>query len=145
MNRISALLLAVAITLGMGPMLALADSLEPKHKVIIQVSSADEETQTLALNNARNLQDAFGMDDIAVEVVAYGPGLSLMTAGSPLRARVESMVQQNVVFSACENTIKNAEKKSGKRPVLADGVTVVPGGVAHIVKLQEQGYSYIRP
>jgi intracellular sulfur oxidation DsrE/DsrF family protein len=37
------------------------------------------------------------------------------------------------------------EKKSGKKPVLLEGVEVVPAGVLRIMELQQQGYAYIRP
>ena len=52
---------------------------------------------------------------------------------------------QDITFSACGNTMKKAEKKSGKMPVLLEGVTQVPAGVARIMDLQEQGYAYVRP
>jgi intracellular sulfur oxidation DsrE/DsrF family protein len=41
--------------------------------------------------------------------------------------------------------MKRIEKKDGKAVVLTPGVGVVPSGVARIVELQEQGYSYVRP
>jgi hypothetical protein len=124
---------------------ATADNLEPKHKVVIQVSSSSPQTQNLALNNAVNLQELYGMDNIKIEIVAYGPGLSMLTKKSKQKTRVESLAMQDIRFSACHNTMKAIERKTGKMPVLAKGVTVVPGGVARIMELQEKGYSYIRP
>lgn len=121
------------------------DSLEPKHKMVIQVNSDDQNTQQIALNNAVNLQTALGMDNVALEVVAYGPGLSLFTKQSPASQRVASLAQQNIHFSACGNTIKKITAKTGKEPVLVEGVKVVPAGVLRIMELQEQGYSYLRP
>ena len=52
---------------------------------------------------------------------------------------------QNITFSACENTMKKIEKKKGKKPQLVEGVGTVNAGVARIMELQEQGYSYLRP
>jgi len=122
-----------------------ADSMAPKHKVVIQVSSASKKTQTIAMNNAVNLQKALGMDNVKIEIVAYGPGLKMMTANSKDAKRVSSLVQQGIRFSACHNTMLKIEKKTGHLPKLANGVKVVPGGVIRIMELQEQGYSYIRP
>ncbi|MCB1759349.1 MAG: DsrE family protein [Gammaproteobacteria bacterium] len=116
-----------------------------KHKLVIQVSSGDQQTQTIALNNAVNLQRELGPDNIAIEIVAYGPGLSLLTDKSTQKQRVESLAMQEITFSACGNTMKKVEKKSGKKPVLIEGVQVVPAGVLRIMQLQEQGYAYIRP
>lgn len=118
---------------------------DARHKVVIQVSTDDARTQTIALNNAVNLQKAFGMDNVAVEVVAYGPGLSMLIASAPQSQRVSSLAKQDIVFSACGNTMKRIEKKDGKAVVLSEGVRVVPAGVARIVELQEQGYQYVRP
>lgn len=126
--------------------MALADSdMGPAHKLVIQVSTNDAQTQTIALNNAVNMQKEFGLDNIAIEIVAYGPGLSLMTKDSPQEQRVASLALQDITFSACGNTMKKVASKTGQMPVLIDGVQVVPAGVKRIMELQEQGYAYIRP
>ncbi|ALG67408.1 DsrE family protein [Beggiatoa leptomitoformis] len=115
------------------------------HKVVIQVSSPDPQTQQLALNTVANLLSDVGIDKIKIEVVAFGPGLSLLTPMSPESVRIPSLAMQNVTFSACGNTINGITRATGQPPVLVQGVQVVAGGVEHIIKLQEQGYSYIRP
>lgn len=115
------------------------------HKVVIQVSTDDLKTQKIALNNAVNLQKLYGLDNIEIEIVAYGPGLDLLTSKSKQNKRVESLALQDITFSACGNTIAKKEKKSGSKVVLLDGVDTVQAGVARIIELQEQGYSYIRP
>ena len=114
-------------------------------KVVIQVSTDDARTQTIALNNAVNVQKSLGMDNVDVEIVAYGPGLSMLTKKSKSAQRVSSLAMQDITFSACANTMAKMEKKSGKKPVLIDGVSVVPAGVLRIMELQQQGYAYIRP
>ena len=116
-----------------------------KQKLVIQVSTADPLTQKIALNNAVNVQKSLGMDNVDVEIVAYGPGLSLLTKKSQQASRVTSLAMQDITFSACANTMAKVEKKSGKKPILLEGVTVVPAGVLRIMELQQQGYAYIRP
>ena len=122
----------------------LASASEMKH-VVIQVSSNDPTTQKIALNNAVNLQKLYGMDNVIVEIVAYGPGLGLMTKANENATRVESLAMQNINFSACMNTMKKVEKKTGKKPALSEGVNTTPSGIARIVELQGEGYAYIRP
>lgn len=136
--------LAIAMLLALagfqGP--AFADA---KHKLVIQVSTDDVRTQNIALNNAVNLQKAMG-DDIEIEIVAYGPGLKLLTPASPVSKRVPDLaLYENITFSACGNTMKKFAKKSGKDVKLVEGVKVVPAGVLRIMELQEQGWSYVRP
>ena len=118
---------------------------ENMHRLVIQVSTADAKEQTLALNNAVNVQKHFGLDNVEIEVVAYGPGLSLLTRQNKQSQRVASLALQEITFSACGNTMKKMEQKTGKKPELTDGVNVVPAGVVRIMELQEQGWSYIRP
>lgn len=115
------------------------------HKLVIQVSSDDVTTHKLALNNAVNLQKLYGMDEVVIEIVAYGPGLKLLTEQSDLASRVESLAAQDIRFSACQNTIDTFKQKTGKEPVLLEGVETVNAGVARIMELQQQGYAYIRP
>jgi len=122
-----------------------ADDFGPKHKLVIQVSSKDPLIQKIAVNNAVNVQKAYGIDNVAVEIVAYGPGLGMLTPKSKQAKRIKSLAVQGITFSACGNTIKKITKKKGKAPKLVKGVQVVPAGVGRIIALQEKGYSYIRP
>ena len=118
---------------------------EKAHKMVIQVSTNDELTQKIALNNAVNLQKLYGMDNVTIEIVAYGPGLGLLTKKSKEADRVKSLAMQNITFSACGNTMAKVEKKTGKKPQLVEGVGTVKAGVARIMALQEEGYAYLRP
>jgi intracellular sulfur oxidation DsrE/DsrF family protein len=135
--------LAMTFLLLLGTQSALAG--DPAHKMVIQVSTDDVRTQNIAMNNAVNLQKALGMDNVAVEIVAYGPGLSMLTPKSPASKRVSSLALQDITFSACANTMAKMEEKSGQKVVLVEGVRVVPAGVLRILELQEQGYAYLRP
>ena len=115
------------------------------HKLVIQVSTDDVRTQNIAMNNAVNLQKALGQDNIIIEIVAYGPGLTMMTPKSPASKRIPSLAMQDITFSACGNTKAKMEEKSGKKVELVEGVQMVPAGVLRIMELQEQGYAYVRP
>ncbi|MFT5275939.1 MAG: intracellular sulfur oxidation DsrE/DsrF family protein [Saprospiraceae bacterium] len=115
------------------------------HKLVIQVSTDDPRTQKIALNNAVNLQKHYGIDNVEIEIVAYGPGLGMLTEKSGVASRVSSLALSDITFSACGNTMNAVAKKSGTMPTLLEGVEQTPAGVARIMELQEQGYSYIRP
>ena len=116
------------------------------HKVVIQVSTADPKVHWLAINNVENLRKVYGPGNVKIELVAYGPGLSLLSRQSKQMQRIEDLaIMDEVKFNACAITMGKIEKKKGKKPKLIDGVKVVPGGLTHIVGLQEQGYAYIRP
>lgn len=142
-------LAALCFTAGMftmGSNSAIAAEFSDKpHKVVIQVSTADPLTQKIALNNAVNIQKAYGPDAVDVEVVAFGPGLSIMTPKSPESSRIPDLALSDVKFSACGNTIKKVTQKKGKEPKLVEGVRVVPAGAVRIMELHENGYTYLRP
>lgn len=136
-----ALVVIIPVLLG----LSSVSQAEEAHKVVIQVSSANPGIQKLAINNAVNLLKGLGMDNVVVEVVAYGPGLTIMTKKSKQGPRISSLAMQGIKFSACGNTIRAFTKKHGKAPVLTEGVKVVPSGVVRVMELQEKGYAYIKP
>jgi len=142
---IAFMLSSVLMMLGASNVAFSADEMQPAKKVVIQVSSDDAQTQAIAMNNAVNLQKLYGVDNIAIEIVAYGPGLGMLTVNNKQSDRVKSLAMQNITFSACGNTMKKVAKKTGKEPKLTEGVKVVEAGVARIIELQDSGYAYVRP
>ncbi len=134
--------LLIVLMLGVSTFMSAEDAV---HKLVIQVSSDDALTQKMVIGNIVNLQKYYGMDNIEIEVVAYGPGLGMLTTKSSLASRITSLSMQDITFSACMNTMDNIKKKTGHLPKLTEGVGSVTAGVARIMELQEQGYSYVRP
>lgn len=150
MMKSKLLKMGTAMAFGLGlvatqPAFSADDHSMAEHKIVFQISSSDPVTQNLVLNNAVNIREHYGRDNVDVVVVAYGPGLSMLTKKNKQAKRVKSLAQEGIVFDACHNTMKAIEKKTGKLPVLTDGVKIVPAGVGQIVELQEKGYSYVRP
>lgn len=139
------LLLICLLSLIITSSVSAADDMSAAHKVVIQVSTDDARTQKIAMNNAVNLQKLYGMDNVQIEIVAYGPGLGMLTAKNEQSDRVKSLAMQNIRFSACGNTMQKVAKKIGKQPKLTEGVQVVQAGVARIIELQNNGFSYVRP
>src|SRR3954468_15910017 len=80
-----------------------------KQRVVFQVSDNDPVKWNLALNNARNVQQDLGKENVQIEIVAYGPGLAMLKAESPVAARLAGALDQNVGLLACENTMTNTK------------------------------------
>ena len=116
---------------------ALADG-----KAVFQVTEADPAKWNLVLNNVRNLQEGVAPEAVDVEVVAYGPGIELLKAGSPIASRITEALGHHVKVVACENTMRNM--KLAKEDMLSD-IGYVPAGVVEVMRKQQQGYAYIRP
>jgi len=94
---------------------------------------------------AYNLLKLYGPDKVAIEVVAFGPGIDLLNPDNPSRKRVESLVAQGVRFDVCLNTVDTIERETGKRPEFIAAATPVPVGVGQILALTENGYTLVRP
>ncbi len=142
-HALTAALLAATISLASST--ALAQAAAPaagRHHVVIQVSDNDPAKWNLALNNARNVQADLGMDNVDVEVVAYGPGLAMLRTESAVAQRIQSASSQGVGVIACENTMKNTKVD---RAQILGGVKFVDAGVVHIMKRQREGWGYVRP
>lgn len=116
-----------------------------EEKVVLQISDNNPFKQTLVLNVANNLIKHYGPDRVAIEIVAFGPGLRLLFDGNSNTGRIQSLVSNGVRFSACSNTVHNMGKKLGHPPELNKNAVTVEAGVVRILELQKQGYSLIKP
>lgn len=112
------------------------------NRVVIQVSDNDPVKWNLALNNAHNMQQDLGAANVKIEIVAYGPGISMLQAESIVGNRVDDAVHAGVAVSACQNTMRGHKLT---RADMLDGIDYVPSGVVEIMKRQEEGWAYIRP
>jgi len=122
------------------------------HRVLIQVDQNDPAVMNLALNNATNIIEYYRAKgkDVAVDVVAYGPGLNMLRADtSPVQDRIKQLKNvafpSTIQFSACNITREGMAKKEGHPIDIVSDAVVVPSGVIHLMELQEEGWSYIRP
>ena len=115
---------------------------QQKQKVIFQVSDNDPAKWSLALNNARNVQQDLGKNNVEIEIVAYGPGLGMLKAESKVADRLAEALDNNVGLLACENTMTNTKVS---RNDMYGGIAYVKAGVTHIMKRQREGWAYIRP
>ena len=147
MSALKSLALAVALTVSLAGQ-AWAEG--RAHKVAIHVDENDPAVMNMALNNAKNVSSYYKSkgDTVTVELVAYGPGLTMLRADtSPVKDRISAMSLEidHLTFSACGNTIEGMKKKEGKDIPLMSEAKVVPSGVVRLIELQEQGYAYVRP
>jgi hypothetical protein len=145
-------LLAIAlIILGIAYAQALADGGEEdkpfaEARIVLQMADGDEESQARVLNVANNLIKHYGGPDfVDIEIVAYGPGLSLLFPDSANQERISSLLTSGVRFVGCLNTVESIERATGKRPDLIPEAVRVQTGVARLVERAQQGFVVIRP
>jgi len=116
-----------------------------KHKVVYQLNKADTDYIDHILFSAGEMLRKYG-DDIHIVITAFGPGIHLLgkKPGRMIKPfhqqRVQSLASYGVEFQACGNTMKSL--KWAQKDLLEEAI-VVPIGIDGVMKLQEQGYSYI--
>ena len=144
--------LAVVLTLA-GLAIAAAAADKKEHRIVVQVDQNDPQVMNLVLNNVQNILDYYnGKNEPAqVEVVAYGPGLTMLRDDtSPVKDRLMRMTKDGsfpakLQFSACHNTMMGMEKREGHPIPIVSAAKIVPAGVVRITELQEKGWTYLRP
>jgi len=114
--------------------------------ILLQLSDREPEVQSRVLNVASNLLKYYGGPDLVdLEIVAFGPGISLLFADNSQHERISSLAANGVRFVACMNTVETIERTTGKRPELMELALPVKAGVAHIVERSGQGFVVVRP
>ncbi len=141
-------ILSAAILLVAGP-LAAQDAGYDTQKVVYHINSDGQSgtSYSAAMGNIQNHIDAVGSDSIEVEVVMHGDGLGLLMAAKEddgLQTRIGGLKSQNVKFRICANTLKGRDIELNDLYDAWDE-DVVPSGVAELSKLQQAGYTYIKP
>lgn len=113
--------------------------------VVLQATDSDPVRQNLVINVANNLIKAYGPDNVDIEIVAFGPGISLLFANNKQAERIQSLATQGVRFSACENSLAHVTKKLGHEPKLNPAAKKVPAGIVRVLSLSNAGYTLVRP
>src|ERR1700754_232236 len=116
-----------------------------EHKIVLQLSDNDPYKQALVLSVANNLLKFYDPDKVAIEVVAFGPGIDLLRSESTSRKQVESLIAQGVRFDVCLNTVDTIARETGKRPDIIPLAIPVQVGVAQVLSLTENGFTMVRP
>jgi intracellular sulfur oxidation DsrE/DsrF family protein len=123
-----------------------------RHRIAIQVDQNDPQVMNLALNNATNVIEYYRgkNEEVDVDIVTYGPGLHMLRADtSPVQDRIKRLKDMafpgKIQVSACNVTKQGMEKTEGHAISVVPEATMVPSGVVHLMELQEQGWSYVRP
>jgi intracellular sulfur oxidation DsrE/DsrF family protein len=110
------------------------------HRIIMQLTSGDTLVHKNLMKQLRNMKEA--APDLELEVVCHGPGMDLlMSDRSIVASKVKEFAAQGIVFTACENTIR--ERNLDRSTVLPQA-GYVKAGIIRIVERQEQGWSYIK-
>lgn len=121
---------------------AFSQPAEGASRIVVQVNDGDLKKWNAVLGNIRNIRAELGDGKVAVTVVVIGAGLGMVAAESLAANGVLEARAEGVRFVACGNSMK---AQSLTRDDLLDGVEVAAAGYVEIIRLQQQGWIYLRP
>lgn len=122
-----------------------------KQKVVYHVNQSGGDKDAaymMALTNVQNHINAVGKENVEVKIVMHGDGIGMVKDAKEnmnLQAKVTNLKDQKVAFLVCENTLKGRKVDPDKDLFDVEKTDIVPSGVAELSRLQQQGYTYIRP
>ena len=116
------------------------------HKIVYQLNRHEPEYQEAIFNSISAMLKKY-VDDVAIAVVVWGPGIHLLAKRPQrdvpeiLQQRARSMAQAyGVRFIACGNTMHTVGWTADD---MLDFATVEEVGAAAVMELQERGYAYL--
>lgn len=113
-----------------------------KNRMVIQINEDDAKKWHAVMGNIHNIQDELGEKNVAIAVVAIGPGLGMLLADSLAANRVQDAMAAGVEFLACGNSVK---AQNVALDDLTAGTKVTTSGYVELMHRQQQGWTYLRP
>ena len=115
-------------------------------RIALQISDHDPIRQTMVLSVANNLVNHYGIGEVEVEIVAFGPGLTLLRRPSRFADRITELAEEKGIrFTYCQITVDSTEQREGQRMSLVPEASSVVSGAVRIVDLVGKGYVHIAP
>lgn len=113
------------------------------YNVCFHLDARDEAMLRLVLRNADNYLNALPGENFQLDVVANGGGAPLLAEDLPeLREWVARLKSRGVRFKVCANALA---ENNVDPATLWPGCEVVPAGLVEVVRLQREGFAYIKP
>jgi intracellular sulfur oxidation DsrE/DsrF family protein len=113
------------------------------YDLIIHVDDNDPKRLNLAFNNYANYAAALPGEEYRVVMVVNGPAAQLLKKeNADLAARGAELMKQGLAIRVCNNALKSFAVDAAD---LWEGVAIVPAGIVEVVKLQREGFAYLRP
>ncbi|MBU0631849.1 DsrE family protein [bacterium] len=118
-------------------------SIDNQRQILFSINSGDEEKINHVLSSANNVLKFYGPENVHMRIVCYYHGIkALLKKETEIAVRVDALMQYDVEFVACENTMKT---KHISKEELIDGSEIVTAGIVEIAERIKEGWIYIVP
>ena len=113
------------------------------YNLCLHIDSNDPAIGKLVMKNANNYLNGLPNEKPELVVVANGPAVQqFVKKNQELYEMAKPLMERGVKFMLCHNALK--DNKFGDDEIWP-GTTVVPAGLVEIVRLQREGFAYIKP
>lgn len=141
-------LVIFALMLVMSTFATAAEYAYGPQKVVYQVNGTTYEEYDWVIKYAKNHVKAVGSENIDLRIVLHGPGVFMLQqalTNKKLQQGIDALRAQGVTFNVCANALRafNLDAKTDLYNVKESDV--VPAGVGEIIKLQQEGFHFLKP
>ncbi len=113
-------------------------------RVIMHLDWDQVDALKMGLDNIRNLLKEIPPEDADVRFVMNGKAVVLFRRDriGELQQLVDELGAKGVRFCLCRNALaKNGIEKAD----LVDGCEIIPAGIVELIRLQQEGFAYVKP
>ncbi len=118
-------------------------SIDNPRQIVFAIAEGKEHALDHILSVANNVLKFYGPENVEMKIVAYSQGIKLLDKHNKTTAiRVDALMQYDVEFVACGNTMRTLKIKEED---LVDGSVIVTAGVVELLESVKAGWIYIKP
>ncbi len=118
-------------------------SFDNPRKIVFSITEGDAHSLDHVLSVANNVLKFYGPNNVQMKIVAYSQGIKLLDKNNKESAvRVDALMQYEVEFIACGNTMRTLKIKEEE---LVEGSVIVTAGVVELLESVQKGWTYIKP
>jgi uncharacterized protein len=112
------------------------------YDLLLHVDS-DEDSLKTALRNAVNYNNAGIREAYSIAIVVNGKAVALFRRETCQHVEtINKLLGDHTTIYICNNALT---ERNIDASALIDGLTIVPAGIVHLVKLQREGFAYVKP
>ncbi len=118
-------------------------SFDNPRQIVFSVTEDSPHALDHILSVANNVLKYYGPENVQMKIVAYSRGIKVLDKRNRTTAvRVDALMQYEVEFIACGNTMKTYKIDESE---LVEGSIVVTAGVVELLESVKRGWTYIKP
>lgn len=110
-------------------------------EIVFHLSTDNSDKVSELIGNVKNLMVDKTVETDSIHIVINADGINTILKERSSSEYLKALSEEGAIIKACSNSIEGQEIDEKE---LIDDITVVSSGVGELVKLQDQGFSYIR-